>query len=115
PHERRRRRHGLPPVPDPQLRQGAADADQAAGQRRAHDADPRSSARGVDVRGVLIVLAATGILFATAAPAAPPEYPVSFIKVDELTGLLAPGTQAHSIDVARWEAHPAAHHKGARA
>jgi len=48
------------------------------------------------VRGVLIVLAATGILFATAAPAAPPEYPVSI------------------IDVRHWEAYAESHIKGAR-
>jgi len=66
------------------------------------------------VRGALIVLAATGMLFASAAPAAPPEYPVNFIKVDELNGLLDRGTRADIIDVRNWEAYVESHIKGAR-
>ena len=66
------------------------------------------------MRGALIVLAATGMLFASAAPAAPPEYPVNFIKVDELKGLLDRGTTADIIDVRNWEAYVESHIKGAR-
>jgi rhodanese-related sulfurtransferase len=66
------------------------------------------------VRGALIVLAATAMLFASAAPAAPPEYPVNFIKVDELKGLLDRGTTADIIDVRNWEAYVESHIKGAR-
>jgi hypothetical protein len=66
------------------------------------------------VRGALIVLAAAGMLFASAAPAAPPEYPVNFIKVDELNGLLDRGTRADIIDVRNWEAYVESHIKGAR-
>ncbi len=66
------------------------------------------------MRGALIVLAATGMLFASAAPAAPPEYPVNFIKVDELNGLLDRGTRADIIDVRNWEAYVESHIKGAR-
>jgi rhodanese-related sulfurtransferase len=66
------------------------------------------------VRGALIVLAATAMLFASAAPAAPPEYPVNFIKVDELNGLLDRGTRADIIDVRNWEAYVESHIKGAR-
>ncbi len=66
------------------------------------------------MRGVLIVLAATGMLFASAAPAAPPEYPVNFIKVDELKQLLDQDTKADIIDVRHWEAYVESHIKGAR-
>lgn len=66
------------------------------------------------MRGALIVLAATAMLFASAAPAAPPEYPVNFIKVDELNGLLDRGTRADIIDVRNWEAYVESHIKGAR-
>jgi len=66
------------------------------------------------VRGVLIVVVTAGVLFASAAPAAPPEYPVSFIKVDELKGLLDRGTKADIIDVRHWEAYAESHIKGAR-
>jgi len=54
------------------------------------------------------------MLFASAAPAAPPEYPVNFIKVDELNGLLDRGTRADIIDVRNWEAYVESHIKGAR-
>ncbi|HEY3097691.1 MAG TPA: rhodanese-like domain-containing protein [Methylomirabilota bacterium] len=66
------------------------------------------------MRSVLIVLAATGMLFASAAPAAPPEYPVNFITVDELKQLLDQGTKADIIDVRHWEAYVESHIKGAR-
>jgi hypothetical protein len=66
------------------------------------------------VRGALIVVVAVGVLIAGAAPAAPPEYPVSFIKVDELKGLLDRGTRADIIDVRHWESYVESHIKGAR-
>ena len=66
------------------------------------------------MRGVLIVLATTGMLFATAAPAAPPEYPVSFIKVDELKAQIDRGTRADVIDVRHWPEYEELHIKGAR-
>jgi hypothetical protein len=66
------------------------------------------------VRAALIALAATGILFATVAPAAPPEYPVNFINVDELKRLLDRGTKADIIDVRHWESYEESHIKGAR-
>jgi rhodanese-related sulfurtransferase len=66
------------------------------------------------VRGALIALVIIGALFASAAPAAPPEYPVSFIKVDELKGLLDRGTKADIIDVRHWEAYAESHIQGAR-
>src|SRR3989454_4750164 len=45
PHERRRGGLGFPSLPDPELRQGAADADQEARQRGPDDAQP-GQARG---------------------------------------------------------------------
>ncbi len=66
------------------------------------------------MRGALIVVAAVGLLFASAAPAAPPEYPVSFIKVDELKSLLDRGTKADIIDVRHWEQYVESHIRGAR-
>ena len=66
------------------------------------------------MRGALIVVAAVGLLFASAAPAAPPESPVSFIKVDELKRVLDRGTRADIIDVRHWEQYVESHIKGAR-
>jgi hypothetical protein len=66
------------------------------------------------VRGALIVVATVGVLFASAAPAAPPESPVSFIKVDELKGLLDRGAKADIIDVRHWEQYVESHIRGAR-
>ncbi len=66
------------------------------------------------MRAALIALAAAGMLFASVAPAAPPEYPVSFIKVDELKQLLDRGTKADIIDVRHWEAYEESHIKNAR-
>jgi len=66
------------------------------------------------VRGALIVVAAVGLLVASAAPAAPPESPVSFIKVDELKRTLDRGVMADIIDVRHWEQYVESHIKGAR-
>jgi hypothetical protein len=66
------------------------------------------------VRGALMAFVSLAVLFASAAPAAPPEYPVSFIKVDELKGLLDRGTKADIIDVRHWEVYVESHIKGAR-
>ena len=66
------------------------------------------------MRGALTVVAAVALLFASAAPAAPPEYPVSFIKVEELKGFLDRGTKADVIDVRHWEQFVESHIKGAR-
>jgi rhodanese-related sulfurtransferase len=57
---------------------------------------------------------AAGILLAGAAPAAPPEHPVNFIKVDELRALLERGTRADIIDVRHWDNYVEQHITGAR-
>ena len=64
----------------------------------------------------LTVGAALGlcVLLLGASPAAPPDYPVNFIHVDELKALLDEGTTADIIDVRREEAYVRTHIKGAR-
>ena len=57
---------------------------------------------------------ASAILLLGAAPAAPPEPPVNFIKVDELKTLLGQGRRADIIDVRHWESYVEMHVKGAR-
>ena len=66
------------------------------------------------MRGAVTVAAATAVLLLGAAPAAPPESPVTFITVDELKALLDRGTRADILDVRRWDAYVEVHIKGAR-
>ena len=66
------------------------------------------------MRRALIAVVAAGVLLTGAAPAAPPEYPVTFIKVDELKVLLDLGTKADVIDVRHWGAYVDSHIQGAR-
>jgi hypothetical protein len=66
------------------------------------------------VRRLISALAAAGALLLGAAPAAPPDAPVSFIGVDELKSLLDKGARADIIDVRTWEAYQEMHVKGAR-
>ncbi|MEK7387836.1 MAG: rhodanese-like domain-containing protein [candidate division NC10 bacterium] len=66
------------------------------------------------MRGAVTVVVATAVLLLGAAPASPPESPVSFITVDELKTLLDRGTRADIIDVRRWDAYVQVHIKGAR-
>jgi len=66
------------------------------------------------MRRALIGVVAAGVLLAGAAPAAPPEYPVTFIKVDELKVLLDLGAKADIIDVRHWVAYVDSHIQGAR-
>jgi len=66
------------------------------------------------VRRLLTPLVTAGLLLLGAAPAAPPDTPVSFIKADELKQLLDRGTRADIIDVRTWDAYVEMHIKGAR-
>ena len=66
------------------------------------------------MRRLLTTLLAGGVLLLGAAPAAPPDAPVSFIKADELKQLLDKGTRADIIDVRTWDAYVEMHIKGAR-
>ena len=64
-------------------------------------------------RALAAVIAAAIVTFG-AAPASPPDYPVNFIKVDELKSLLDRGTRADVIDVRHWDEYVKLHIKGAR-
>ena len=66
-------------------------------------------------RRLLIPLVAAALLLGAAAPAEPPDYPVKFIKVDELKAQLDRGVKIDVIDVRTWEAYSDLHIKGARA
>jgi rhodanese-related sulfurtransferase len=66
------------------------------------------------VRRLLTAVVTAGVLLLGAAPAAPPDAPVSFIKADELKQLLDKGTRADIIDVRTWDAFVEMHIKGAR-
>jgi len=66
------------------------------------------------MRRTLIALGTVALLLAGAAPAAPPEYPVSYIKVDELKALLDRGVTADVIDVRKWDQYVELHIEGAR-
>ena len=66
------------------------------------------------MRGVLVPLGVVAALLVGATPAAPPDYPVSFISVDELKTALDRGAKADIIDVRHWDAYVDMHIKGAR-
>jgi 3-mercaptopyruvate sulfurtransferase SseA len=66
------------------------------------------------VRRLVVTLVTGGVLLLGAAPAAPPDAPVTFIKADELKALLDRGTRADIIDVRAWDAYQEMHIKGAR-
>ena len=66
------------------------------------------------MRRTLVPVIAAGILLLGAAQAAPPDYPVSFIKVDELKAKLDGGARADIIDVRHWNEYEGMHIKGAR-
>jgi rhodanese-related sulfurtransferase len=66
------------------------------------------------VRRALVPVLAAAILLIGAAPAAPPDHPVTFIKADELKALLDRGTTADILDVRHWDSYVEMHIKGAR-
>jgi rhodanese-related sulfurtransferase len=66
------------------------------------------------VRTTTIALTAAAVVLLGAAPAAPPEPPVSFISVDELKAALDRGTRADIIDVRHWDSYVEMHIKGGR-
>jgi len=66
------------------------------------------------VRGLVMTAVTAAILLLGAAPAAIPEGPINFIKVDELKRLLEQGRRADIIDVRHWESYVEMHVKGAR-
>jgi rhodanese-related sulfurtransferase len=66
------------------------------------------------VRRALVPLGVVAVLLASAAPAAQPDYPVSFISADELKEALDRGVKGDIIDVRKWDAYVDMHIKGAR-
>jgi rhodanese-related sulfurtransferase len=66
------------------------------------------------VRRLLMTIVTGSVLLLGAAPAAPPDAPVSFIKVAELKALLDRGVRADVIDVRTWDAYREMHITGAR-
>lgn len=66
------------------------------------------------MRVVVVPLLVLAGLLASAAPAAEPDYPVSFISVDDLKAALDRGVKADVIDVRHHEAYVDMHIKGAR-
>ena len=66
------------------------------------------------MRRALVPVVAAAIVLVGAAPAAPPDAPVSFIKADELKAALDRGSKADIIDVRHWDAYVEMHIKGAR-
>ena len=65
-------------------------------------------------RAAMVPALATAIVLLGAAPAAPPDAPVNFIKVDELKAALDGGEKADIIDVRNWDAYVEMHIRGAR-
>ena len=66
------------------------------------------------MRALLAVGVTASILLLGAAPAAPPDAPVNFIKVDELKTLVDQGRRVDLIDVRHWQSYVEMHIKGAR-
>ena len=66
------------------------------------------------MRRVLVPIVSAAVLLTGAAPAAPPDSPVNFIKVDELKATLDGGTRGDVIDVRHWPEYEELHIKGAR-
>ena len=66
------------------------------------------------MRRVSVVVLAAMVVLGSAAPAAPPEHPVTFIAVDELKAHLDAGKRADIIDVRKWDQYVKQHIKGAR-
>jgi rhodanese-related sulfurtransferase len=66
------------------------------------------------VRRLVMALVTGSVLLLGAAPAAPPDAPVTFIKADELKALLDRGTRSDIIDVRAWDAYQEMHITGAR-
>ena len=65
-------------------------------------------------RAFVVPVVAGAMLLLGATPAAPPDAPVTFIKVDELKRLVDTGTKADVIDVRHWDQYVQIHIKGAR-
>ena len=65
-------------------------------------------------RAFLTTVVAGGLLLGAAQPAAPPDYPVKFLKVDDLKAQLDQGEKVTIFDVRTADAFAELHIKGAR-
>lgn len=65
-------------------------------------------------RALLTGAVASALLLGAAAPAAPPDFPVRFIKVDALKALLDKGARVDVIDVRASAQYAEIHINGAR-
>ena len=65
-------------------------------------------------RAVVTTVAAAAVLLGAAQPAAPPDYPVKFIKVDALKAQLDAGEKITIFDVRTPDAFAELHIKGAK-
>ena len=66
------------------------------------------------MKPLAVVALVAALVLGAAAPAALPDYPVSFISVDELKAHLDAGKRADVIDVRKWDQYVKQHIKGAR-
>jgi hypothetical protein len=66
------------------------------------------------MRALLVPVVVLAGVLVSAAPAAQPDYPVSFISVEELKTALDRGVKADIIDVRTWDAYVDMHIRGAR-
>ncbi len=66
------------------------------------------------LRALVVITLAGAMLLGTAGPAAPPDYPVTFIKVDQLKADLDRGVKVHIFDVRGPDEYADLHIKGAR-
>ena len=66
------------------------------------------------IRRLLVPVLAGAVLLGAAAPAAPPDHPAKFIKVDELKAHLDRGQKIAIFDVRTADAYADLHIKGAR-
>ena len=65
-------------------------------------------------RPALVAMLAGALLLGAAQPAAPPDYPVKFLKVDDLKAQLDRGDKVVIFDVRTADAFADLHIKGAR-
>lgn len=65
-------------------------------------------------RTAIVALLAGALLLGAAQPAAPPDYPVKFIKVDDLKAQVDRGDKVAVFDVRTADAFADLHIKGAR-
>jgi hypothetical protein len=66
------------------------------------------------MRPALVAILAGGLLLGAAQPAAPPDYPVKFVKVDDLKARVDRGEKIAIFDVRTQDAFVELHIKGAR-